>query len=97
MTQKDWNPVLNTCEDKFQLFITELKQGIDRYLPQRTVKVYQTDRPWMAKKLKIWIRKRQIAFLKHGKSSSMYKYWRNKIQREIKFPSLIIIHLKLLI
>ena len=86
MTQKDWNPVLNTssCEDKFQLFITELKQGIDRYLPQRTVKVHQTDRPWMTKKLKIWIRKRQTAFLKHGKSSSMYKYWRNKIQREIK-------------
>ena len=47
MTQKDWNPVLNTCEDKFQLFITELKQGIDRYLPQRTVKVHQTDRPWI--------------------------------------------------
>ena len=38
----------------------------------------------MTKKLKIWIRKRQTAFLRHGKSSSMYKHWRNKIQREIK-------------
>ena len=55
ITQKDWNPVLNTssCEDKFQQFITELKQGVDRYLPQRTVKVQQTDRPWMTNKLKI--------------------------------------------
>ncbi len=86
ITQKDWNPVLNTssCEDKFQQFITELKQGVDRYLPQRTVKVHQTDRPWMTNKLKIWIRKRQTAFQRHGKNSSVYKHWRNKIQREIK-------------
>ena len=55
ITQKDWKPVLNTssCEDKFQLFIKELKQGVDCYLPQRTVKVHQTDRPWMTNKLKI--------------------------------------------
>ena len=86
ITQKDWNPVLNTssCEDKFQQFITELKQGVDRYIPQRTIKVHQTDRPWMTNKLKIWIRKRQIAFQRHGKNSAIYKHLRNKIQREIK-------------
>ena len=86
ITQKDWNPVLSTssCEDKFQQFITELKQGVDRYLPQRTVKVHQTDRPWITNKLKIWIRKRQTAFQRHGKNSSMYKHRRNKIQKEIK-------------
>ena len=66
------------------LFITELKQGVDCYLPQRTVKDHQTDRPWMTNKLKIWIRKRQTAFQRHGKNSSIYKHWRNKIQREIK-------------
>ena len=84
ITQKDWNPVLTTssCEDKFQLFIAELKRGVHCYLPQRTVKVHQTDRPWMTNKLKIWIRKRQTAFQRHGKNSSIYKHWRNKIQRE---------------
>ena len=86
ITQKDWNPVLtaSSCEDKFQLFIRELKKGIDCYLPQRTIKVHQTDRPWMTNKLKIWIRKRQTAFRRYGKDSSIYKHWRNKIQREIK-------------
>jgi hypothetical protein len=86
ITQKDWNPVLNTssCEDKSQLFIKEIKQGVDCYLPQRTVKVHQTDRPCMTNKLKIWMRKLQTAFQRHGKNSSIYKHWRNKIQREIK-------------
>ena len=64
-------------EDKFQIFISELKKGIDCYLPQRTVKVHQTDRPWMTNKLKIWIRKRQTAFQRNGKDSSKHKYWRN--------------------
>jgi hypothetical protein len=86
ITLNDWNPVLNTssCEDKFQLFITELKQGVDCYLPQRTVKVHQTESPWMTNKLKIWIRKRQTAFQRHGKNASIYNHWRNKIRREIK-------------
>ena len=63
---KCWLSTSGRCkkfvEDKFQIFITnsELKKGIDCYLPQRTVKVHQTDRPWMTSKLKIWIRKRQI-------------------------------------
>ena len=86
ITQKDWNLVLtaSSCEDKFQLFIRELKKGIDCYLPQRTIKVHQTDRPWMTNKLKIWIRKRQTAFRRYGKDSSIYKHCRDKIQREIK-------------
>lgn len=71
-------------EDKFQIFISELKKGIDCYLPQRPVKVHQTYRPWMTNKLKIWIRKRQTASQRNGKDSSKHKYWRNKIQREIK-------------
>ena len=47
ITQNDWNPVLNTssCEDKFQLFITELKQGVDCYLPQRTAKSSPNRKP----------------------------------------------------
>ena len=86
LTQKDWNIVLATasCEDKSQLFITQLKQGIDTSLPKRRVKVHQTDRPWMTNKLKIWIKRRQTAFQREGKNSPIYKYWMNKIQREIK-------------
>ena len=30
-----------TCEDKFQLFLSELKEGIDFYLPEKIVIIHQ--------------------------------------------------------
>ena len=80
MTKKDWYSVLNTesCEDKFRLLMMELTSAIDSFLPRKVVKKHTTDRPWISKKLKSWIRKRQSAFLRHGKDSSNYKFWRNK-------------------
>ena len=38
----------------------------------------------MTKRLKSSIKKRQEAFIRHGKVSSTYKMWRNKVQKEIK-------------
>ena len=86
MTEKDWYSVLNTesCEDKFRLLMMELTSAIDSFLPRKVVKKHTTDRPWISKKLKSWIRKRQSAFLRHGRDSSNYKFWRNKVQGEVK-------------
>ena len=66
MTTKDWTPVLQktSCEDKFQLFLSDLKEGIDLYLPEKTVITHQNDRPWMTKELKSMITKRQKTFTK---------------------------------
>ena len=60
MTTKDWTAVLQktTCEDKFQLFLSELKEGIDFYLPEKTVIIHQNDRPWMTKELKSMIKRK---------------------------------------
>ena len=46
MTTKDWTAVLQklSCEEKFQLFLSELKEGIDSYLPEKTVKTHQNTR-----------------------------------------------------
>jgi hypothetical protein len=38
----------------------------------------------MTKKIKNCIYKRQIAFIRHGKDSLSFKFWRNKVQCEIK-------------
>ena len=59
VTTKDWTAVLQktTCEDKFQLFLSELKEGIDFYLPEKIVIMHQNDRPWMTKELKSMIKK----------------------------------------
>ena len=86
MTEKERYSVLNTesCEDKFRLLMMELTSAIDSFLPRKIVKKHPTDRPWNFKKPKSWIRKRQSAFLRHGKDSSNYKFWRNKVQGEVK-------------
>ena len=62
MTEKDWYSVLNTesCEDKFRLLMMELTSAIDSFLPRKIVKKHPTDRPWISKKLKFWIRKKTI-------------------------------------
>lgn len=47
ITQKDWTPILNasSCEQKFQLFMSELDRAICMFLPQKTIKKHPTDRP----------------------------------------------------
>ena len=86
MTEKDWYSVLNieSCEVKFRLLMMELTSASDSFLPRKVVKKHTTDRPWISKKLNSWIGKRQSAFLRHGRDSSNYKFWRNKVQGEVK-------------
>ena len=62
----------------------DLTSAIDSFLPRKIVKKHPTDRPWISKKLKSRIRKRQSAFPRHGKNSPNYKFWRNKVQGEVK-------------
>ena len=70
---------------KFQLFSSELKGAIDLLLPRKTVnKVNSSDRPWITKRLKVAITKRQEALINYGKDSNSYKMWRNKVHKEIK-------------
>ena len=61
-----------------------INSAIDTFLPLQTIKKHPTDRPWMTKKIKNCIYKRQIAFIRHGKDSLSFKFWRNKVQCEIK-------------
>ena len=83
MLEKDWTHVLEaaSCKEKFQLFSSELKGAIELLLPWRTVKINSSDRPWITKRLKSSIKKRQEAFIKQD--SSTYKMWRNNVQKEI--------------
>ena len=84
--QKDWSCVLNMslCQDKDNKLMQEINTAIDIFLPEKIIKKHPTDRPWVTCKLNKWIRKRPNAFIRYGKSSQLYKFWRNKIQREIK-------------
>ena len=66
------NVFWNRC---IQIFSFQRKLGRKRH---------PTDRPWMTTNIKTAIRKRQSAFLRHGKESVIYKFWRNKLQRDIR-------------
>ena len=86
MVQKDWSCVSNmgSCQDKYNKLMQEINSAMNMFLPERIIKKHPNDRPWVTSKLKKWICKRQNAFFRYGKSSMLYKFWRNKIQREIK-------------
>ena len=62
----------------------EVTSAVDSFPPRKIVKKHSTDRPLIFKKLRSLILKRQSAFLRHGKDSTNYKFWRNKVQCEIK-------------
>ena len=55
ITQKDWTPILNasSCEQKFQLLMSELDGAISIFLPQKISRKHPTDRPWITSKIKM--------------------------------------------
>ena len=57
---------------------------IEYYFPLNKTKICKSDKAWMTPSFKIAIAKRQKAFHIYGKNSEAYKFWRNKIQRDVK-------------
>ena len=87
LTTKDWSEIYSTpsCERKFAILTQELDAALDVCFPWKTAKKHVNDRPWITNNIKRSISKRQSAFTKYGKDSILYKFWRNRVQREIKF------------
>ena len=54
LTNKNWSQLSSaeSCKDKFHIFITELQNAVDTYLPWKTVRIHPTDRPWTTKRIK---------------------------------------------
>ena len=57
---------------------------MDTYFPFKSVKKHISDKLWVTNNIKLLISKRQSAFIRHGKDSLFYKFWKNKAQRDIK-------------
>ena len=55
---------------------------LDTIMPERSIRVHETDRPWMSSQLKGFISRRQRAFT-HG-NELLFKMLRNKVNRERK-------------
>ena len=57
---------------------------IEYYFPLKKTKICKSDKAWMTPSVKIAISKRQMAFHIYGKNSEARKFWRNKVQHDVK-------------
>ena len=57
---------------------------IESFFPKRQLRTRKSDKAWVIQSLKLLIKRRQRALHLYGKISQTYKYWRNKVQQEVK-------------
>ena len=72
------------CEMKYKKFHEVITNMLEKLLPIERTQIRQSDKPWMTPSLKFSIIKRQRMLHKYGKSSVMFKYWRNKVIIDVK-------------
>ena len=80
-----WSELLSaeqTCEQKLQTLTDVINYGLNTIMPERSIKVHETDRPWISVQLKYLIARRQQALASGNRT--FYKILRNKVNRERK-------------
>jgi len=80
-----WSSLLSSdqsCEGKLSLLTEVINYGLDTIMPVRSIKMHETDRPWVSKHFKQLIIRRQKA-LSSG-NQPLFKILRNKVNRERK-------------
>ncbi|XP_068671085.1 uncharacterized protein [Montipora foliosa] len=85
LLQVPWSELLSaeqTCEQKLQTLTDVLNYGLNTIMPERSIRVHETDRPWISVQLKDLIARRQQALASGNRM--LYKILRNKVNRERK-------------
>lgn len=84
LLQVPWSGLFTdqSSEEKLKMLTEIINFGLDTIMPKRSVKVHETDRPWLTIQLKTLITRRQKAFA--SGNESLYKILRNKVNRERK-------------
>jgi hypothetical protein len=57
-----WDSVLmdaQSCDEKLSVLTDIIKFGLDTIMPERSIKIHETDKPWINADLKLLIKKRQ--------------------------------------
>ena len=85
LSNVDWSCInmQSSCEGKLRNFNELITNGINNIMPERSIKVYPKDAPWMTIKLKELIRLRQNAF-HSNKKGPVFRFYRNAVNRERK-------------
>ena len=87
MSLFDWSQLfapLDSSEEKWLVFHEVIHNGLNLLMPEKRMEVSTVDAPWMNKKLKSLIAKRQKVFNWNGNGSLDFKYYRNLVNRERK-------------
>ena len=85
LSEIPWSDLLSTvqsCDDKLNILTDIITYSLNTIMPQRSMKVHITDRPWITNQLKSLIARRQKAF--NSGNTLMFKLFRNKVNRERK-------------
>ena len=84
----DWQLLftpLTNCEEMWNSFSEVVcTGGIDILMPENEYRGCTADPPWMTRRLKSLILKRQKAFNTHGPDSVLFRHFRNVVNRERK-------------
>ena len=75
-------PSDQSCEDKLSFLRETVNYGLDAIIPERSVGVHETDRPWMSCHLKALIARRQKALATNN--VPLFKRLRSKVNSERK-------------
>ena len=71
-------------DDKLAAITRVINYGLDTIMPERSVRVHQSNRPWLNPDVKQLIHKRQRAFSSDRGNTLLIKLLRNKVNRERK-------------
>ena len=80
-----WSSLLTSdksCEGKLSQLTEVISYGLDTIMPVRSIKIHETDRPWVSTQLKQLITRRQKAFA--SGNQPLFKILKNKVNRERK-------------
>ena len=83
----DWQLLfapLTSCEEMWNTFFEVVCTGLDILMPEKEYRVCTADPPWMTRRLKSLILKRQKAFNTHGPDSVLFRHFRNVVNRKRK-------------
>ena len=83
--QVPWSDLLSpdlSSDLKLRTFTDIIYLGLNMIMPEWSIKVYKSDRPWLSAQLKQRIARRQKAFA--SGNQFLFKILRNKVNRERK-------------
>ena len=80
----NWSNLYQTssCDQKLEILHTTLEAGLDLFMPRKTIKRHDSDRPWITDEFKRIIQDRQKAYYQGNRP--FYNQLPNKANRECK-------------